>query len=236
MFLPTIDLSVTAPKYEPVPSNPCLLGDTLCGYFQYDAFATALAIWSMLQMTWPGLLFVVQLYQVGQAKTTNEAMSHQRYNAAGRGLSVRQRILRSLSEIDSEVAGAGHPLQEESINLLESGGGDDDSTLIDREDEFKADSGDHQGHSHGHSHNHRRGGGGGMWGLLKGTARGRQQHGEEPEATNPFDFGLLQNCMGFWTQGSQGPLRGVNWYAFYEVEPTRTIMSSSSPASSRTMH
>ncbi|GJJ78834.1 palmitoyltransferase ZDHHC13/17 [Entomortierella parvispora] len=229
-------LSIVSPKYEPVPSNPCLLGETMCSYFQYDAFATMLAIWSILQMTWPGLLFVVQLYQVGQAKTTNEAMSHQRYNTVGRGLSIRQRILRSLSEIDSEMAGAGHPLQEESINLLEAGGGDDDSTLIDREDEFKADSGDHHGHGHGHGHGHRRGGGGGMWGLLVGTARGRRQHGDEPESTNPFDFGFLQNCVGFWTQGRRGPMRGVNWYAFYEVEPTRTVMSSSSPASSRRMH
>ncbi|KAG0262825.1 palmitoyltransferase akr1 [Mortierella polycephala] len=238
-------LSIVSPKYVPVDSNPCLLGATLCGYFQYDAFTTTLAFWSVFQMTWPGLLFFVQLYQVGQALTTNEAMNYQKHSHAGRAMNVRQRILRSLSEIDSEMAGAGHPLQEESINLLESSGaalGDDDeaATLFAREEESNpVGFGDHaEVHNHGHSHGGRNAGrgGGGMWNLIVGTARGRrQQHGQEDEASNPFDFGLWQNCVGFWTQSRQGPLRGVNWYAFYEVEPKRGSHSASTSATARRM-
>ncbi|KAF9179366.1 palmitoyltransferase akr1 [Haplosporangium sp. Z 11] len=235
-------LSIVSPKYVPVDSNPCLLGATLCGYFQYDAFTTTLAFWSVFQMTWPGLLFFVQLYQVGQAKTTNEAMNFQRHTYAGRAMNVRQRILRSLSEIDSEMAGAGHPLQEESINLLESNGAatedDEAATLFAQEEESKpVGFGDHADvHNHGHSHGSRNAGrgGGGMWNLIVGTARGRRhQHGREDETSNPFDFGLWQNCVGFWTQGRQGPLRGVDWYAFYEVEPKRGGHSASVSATAR---
>lgn len=205
----------------------------MCGYFQHDAFTTTLAFWSMFQVTWPGLLFFVQLYQVGQSKTTNEAMNFQRQIYSGKAMSIRQRILRSLTEIDSEMAGAGHPLQEESINLLEAGAGaageEEDETLFTREEESKpVGFGDHShhGHSHGHGghgHGHGpRGGGGGMWNLIVGTARGRrrQNHGDD-EASNPFDFGLWQNCLGFWSNNRQGPLRGINWYTFYEAEPSR---------------
>ncbi|KAF9900214.1 palmitoyltransferase akr1 [Linnemannia zychae] len=223
-------LSITSPSYVPIASNPCLLGDTLCSYFQHDAFTTTLAFWSMFQVTWPGLLFFVQLYQVGQAKTTNEAMNFQRQTYSGKAMNIRQRILRSLSEIDSEIAGAGHPLQEESINLLEAGAGatgeEDDETLFAQEEESKpVGFGDHahHGHSHGHGHGHSHGGrgGGGMWNLIVGTARRRRQGGND-ETIHPFDFGLWQNCLSFWSDNRQGPLRGVNWYNFYEAEPSRT--------------
>ncbi|KAG0062926.1 palmitoyltransferase akr1 [Linnemannia elongata] len=231
-------LAITSPAYVAIASDPCILGDSLCSYFQHDAFTTTLAFWSMFQVTWPGLLFFVQLYQVGQSKTTNEAMNFQRQTYSGKAMNIRQRILRSLTEIDSEMAGAGHPLQEESINLLEAGAGaageEEDETLFAREEESKpVGFGDHShhGHSHGHGghgHGHGPRGGGGMWNLLVGTARGRrrQNHGDD-EASNPFDFGLWQNCLGFWSDNRQGPLRGINWYTFYEAESSRVPHSTS---------
>ncbi|KAF9429961.1 palmitoyltransferase akr1 [Podila epigama] len=163
-------LSIASPTYVPDMSNPCLLGGTICGYFQYDGFTTTLAFWSMFQMTWPGLLFVVQLYQVGQGKTTNESMNYHRHSSQSRSANVRERILRSLAEIDSGVAGAGHPLQEERINLLEQGASsaDDDETLWahpEGEESKAVEIGEHS--HHGHSHGGRGGGGGGgMWNLL----------------------------------------------------------------------
>lgn len=215
-----IDLSVSSPAYVPVSSNPCLLGSTVCGYFQYDAFTTTLAFWSMFQMTWPGLLFFVQLYQVGQGKTTNESMNYQRYSYRGRGANVRERILRSLAEIDSGVAGAGHPLQEERINLLEQGAGmDDDDDEWAQEESKPVGVGEHSHHGHSHGSRGGGGGGGGMWNLLVGTARSRRANGDDEGPSNPFDFGLWQNCMGFWSH-RQGPMRGVNWYSFYEAEPS----------------
>ncbi|KAG0033167.1 palmitoyltransferase akr1 [Podila clonocystis] len=218
-------LYVVSPTYVPVSSNPCLLGGTLCGYFQYDAFTTTLAFWSMFQVTWPGLLFFVQLYQIGQGKTTNESMNYQRYSYRGRGANVRERILRSLAEIDSGVAGAGHPLQEERINLLEQGAGgkDDDDEAWVQEESKPVGVGEHS--HHGHSHGNRGGGGGGMWNLLVGTARSRRALGDDEGPTNPFDFGLWQNCLGFFSP-SQGPMRGVSWYSFYEAEPSTSRQHS----------
>jgi hypothetical protein len=136
-------------------------------------------------------------------------------------MKIRQRILRSLSEIDSEVAGAGHPLQEENIHLLEAtGGADDDSLFVGNDESRTVGIGEHSNHNHGHGHRR----GGGMWNLLVGTARSRHQHGgsDHDEGRNPFDFGLLQNCIGFFSEDKRGPLRRLNWYAFYEAENTRT--------------
>ncbi|KAF8977401.1 palmitoyltransferase akr1 [Entomortierella lignicola] len=225
-------LYIMSPKYVPVESNICLLGETLCGYFQYDAFTTTLAIVALLQMTWPGLLLIVQLYQVGQAKTTNEALNHQRHSYLGKSMNIRQRILRTLTEIDSEIAGSSS-LQEESINLLEAGGAaedEDEATLFSREEESKpVGFGDHT-----NGHHHRGRGGGGMWNLIVGTAR-RRHHAEIAEESNPFDFGLWQNCLGFFTEGRRGPLRGVNWYSFYEVESTRANLANPTLATARRM-
>ncbi|KAF9210005.1 palmitoyltransferase akr1 [Haplosporangium sp. Z 27] len=225
-------LYIMSPKYVPVESNICLLGETLCGYFQYDAFTTTLAIVALLQMTWPGLLLIVQLYQIGQAKTTNEALNHQRHSYLGKSMNIRQRILRTLTEIDSEIAGSSS-LQEESINLLEAGGAaedEDEATLFSREEESKpVGFGDHT-----NGHHHRGRGGGGMWNLIVGTAR-RRHHAEIAEESNPFDFGLWQNCLGFFTEGRRGPLRGVNWYSFYEVESTRANLANPTLATARRM-
>ncbi|KAI8063892.1 ankyrin repeat-containing domain protein [Gongronella butleri] len=61
------------------PEDMCKLGPTLCGYFAYDAFTFALAIWAALQLVWVGLLLVVQSYQVMTAVTTNENINARRY-------------------------------------------------------------------------------------------------------------------------------------------------------------
>ncbi|KAG0005783.1 palmitoyltransferase akr1 [Entomortierella chlamydospora] len=230
-------LAVMSPKYIPVQSNPCVLGDTLCGYFQYDAFTTSLAFWSIFQMTWPGLLFIVQLYQISQGKTTNEALNYQRHSYLGKSMNIRQRILRSLTEIDSEIVSAGNSLQEETINLLEAGGAaeeEDEATLFSREEESKpVGFGDHSNGHHHHSRGSGGGGGGGMWNLIVGTARRRHAQGSMAEESSPFDFGLWQNCLGFFTEGRRGPLRGVNWYTFYEVEPTRANLANPTLATAR---
>ncbi|KAF9438911.1 palmitoyltransferase akr1 [Entomortierella beljakovae] len=220
-------LSIMSPTYTPAGSDPCILGNTMCGYFQYDAFTTSLAIWSIFQVTWPGFLFLVQIIQVGQARTTAEALNFQKHRFLGKGMNIRQRILRSLSENDNEIALNGR-FQEESINLLEAGAGaaeDDISHVSGLEDSHAVGVGDHSGHNHsGHDHSghgHRKGGGNGIWGLLVGTARRHRNHDNESDESNPFDFGLWQNCLGFFSDGRLGPTRGVSWYTFYEVEPTR---------------
>ncbi|KAF9157303.1 palmitoyltransferase akr1 [Actinomortierella ambigua] len=236
-------LAVITPSSLPLESETCLLGGDLCRYFQMDAFSTTLALWTMFQGTWPVLLFVVQISQIATARTTNEAMNYQRYSYKAPGAHIRQRILRSITEIDAELAGKGHPLSgrgplaDESLRLLEQGIEDDDNTLVVEETSNGQLGSDNDAGSTATPAPSGGGGNSGMWGLLVGTARShrlRRKHGhdgQEEDVVNPFDFGLIQNCTGFWTQNKSGPLRGVDWYTFYEApEPGEVRRGSASAA------
>jgi palmitoyltransferase len=75
----SIDLSITAPIYDRGPDSSCVLGSTICGYFDYDTWTLALTIWVMFQLSWSLFLLAVQLYQVAVAVTTNESANANRY-------------------------------------------------------------------------------------------------------------------------------------------------------------
>ncbi|GAN10451.1 palmitoyltransferase akr1 [Mucor ambiguus] len=72
-------LSITAPIYDHGPDSACLLGSTVCGYFDYDTWTLALTIWVLFQLTWSMFLLGVQLYQVAVGMTTNESANVNRY-------------------------------------------------------------------------------------------------------------------------------------------------------------
>jgi hypothetical protein len=73
-------LTSTAPIYDHGPDSTCLLGSTICGYFDYDTWTLALTIWVLIQLTWSLFLLGVQLYQVAVAMTTNESANASRYS------------------------------------------------------------------------------------------------------------------------------------------------------------
>ncbi|KAL0077929.1 DHHC palmitoyltransferase-domain-containing protein [Phycomyces blakesleeanus] len=63
-----------------ITDNTCFLGETACGYFAYDGWTMALALWVCLQLSWSVFLLVVQLYQIAVATTTNESANSHRYS------------------------------------------------------------------------------------------------------------------------------------------------------------
>ncbi|KAG0740430.1 hypothetical protein G6F57_004835 [Rhizopus arrhizus] len=73
-------LSMTAPIYDHGPESTCLLGSTICGYFDYDTWTLSLTIWVVFQLTWSVFLLGVQFYQVGVGITTNESANMNRYS------------------------------------------------------------------------------------------------------------------------------------------------------------
>ncbi|CEJ00496.1 Putative Palmitoyltransferase [Rhizopus microsporus] len=72
-------LSISSPIYDHKVDNACLIGSTMCGYFDYDAWTLSLTIWVLFQLTWTVFLLVVQLYQVAVGTTTNESANINRY-------------------------------------------------------------------------------------------------------------------------------------------------------------
>ncbi|KAG1452751.1 hypothetical protein G6F56_007737 [Rhizopus delemar] len=69
-----------APLYDHKPESTCLLGPTLCGYFDYDTWTLSLTIWVLFQLTWSVFLLGVQLYQIAVGMTTNESANMKRYS------------------------------------------------------------------------------------------------------------------------------------------------------------
>ncbi|KAI8328320.1 DHHC palmitoyltransferase-domain-containing protein [Chlamydoabsidia padenii] len=64
----------------------CFLGQTICGYFQYDSWTLSLTIWVLIQLSWSVFLLGVQLYQIAVATTTNESANAHRYSYMKEGI------------------------------------------------------------------------------------------------------------------------------------------------------
>ncbi|RIA97923.1 hypothetical protein C1645_751171 [Glomus cerebriforme] len=198
-----------APIYNPIPSEPCLLNDMLCGFFQYDTWTMSLVIWLALQLTWTIGLICMQSYQIASAKTTNEMANFHRYSYFGNrnGGNVREQIMATLA------AGPG----ASGAAQVGDNGGDD---LTATEEGF----GDHQEHGHRHNHNENNG----ILRLFGGKGKKRSHHANHSSNENPFDFGCWNNCVDFWSQGQGGMLQNVNWYGLFDVPliERRTNMAS----------
>ncbi|KAK9659712.1 palmitoyltransferase akr1, partial [Basidiobolus ranarum] len=80
VYLSYCYLDFSAPIYEPILSQPCFLGDQVCGYFQYDSWTSVMTIWVMLNCSWATFLSILQSYQIAIAITTNESFNSHRYS------------------------------------------------------------------------------------------------------------------------------------------------------------
>lgn len=72
-------LSSSSPLYEGGIEGSCLLGQIICGYFEFDTWTISLTIWVLIQLSWSVFLLGVQLYQIAVATTTNESANAHRY-------------------------------------------------------------------------------------------------------------------------------------------------------------
>ncbi|KAI9300564.1 DHHC palmitoyltransferase-domain-containing protein, partial [Cunninghamella echinulata] len=66
--------------YEGGLEGSCLLGEIICGYFEFDTWTLSLTIWVLIQLSWSLFLLGVQLYQIAVATTTNESANAHRYS------------------------------------------------------------------------------------------------------------------------------------------------------------
>jgi hypothetical protein len=74
-----IDLGLESPAYEPIPEQPCFLGERACAYFQYDAWSMVLAIWVGCHLIWSIFLTLQQTWLIMRGHTTNEHLNKARY-------------------------------------------------------------------------------------------------------------------------------------------------------------
>ncbi|CAI2172181.1 16609_t:CDS:2 [Funneliformis geosporum] len=204
-----------APVYDPIPSEPCFLNDTICGFFQYDTWTMSLSIWLALQLTWTIGLICMQSYQIATAKTTNEMANFHRYSYFGNrsGGNVREQIMATL---------AAGPGASRAAQVGDHGGDD----LTATEDGTDEGFGDHAHQRHGHNRNHHDNLG--LLRLFGGNSQRNSHNAYNSSNGNPFDFGCWNNCVDFWSQGQGGMLQNVDWYGLFDVPlvERRTSMTS----------
>jgi hypothetical protein len=146
-----------------------------------SAFVFAVACWATLQLTWTFILLLSQLWQITRQLTTFEVSNIGRYGfmggKGGSSLATQQ--------------GHQHQLQ------LQDGGEDEVGGIT--------------GHAHaGHNHKHTRMGSGCTGFLMQILGLDRFTKGKAADGlakasrtTNPFDSGIIGNCVDFWTKGRE---------------------------------
>ncbi|KZS89519.1 zf-DHHC-domain-containing protein [Sistotremastrum niveocremeum HHB9708] len=181
------------PPTEDPSSDSCLFPASLCSLTSHDTFLFSVALWSTLQLTWTLLLLIGQLWQITRQMTTFEVSNLGRYGFMGgrSGTSLAQQ--------------QGHQHQHHH------------GPSLDGVSDMDASSVNGSGHG-GHKHRHGACGTGFLLKLLgldrytsKNAASGLTK---ASRASNPFDAGLISNCIDFWTRGRE---LGVEYERLYVV-------------------
>ncbi|KAF8310689.1 hypothetical protein DL93DRAFT_1583077 [Clavulina sp. PMI_390] len=225
LTLAYIDQLPPLPPSPPGQSTICDVHPFVCAASGSPAstFTLAVALWATLQLTWTSILLLGQLLQIGRQMTTWEVSNVSRFGfmggKGGASMAMQQ----------------GHQHASAAAQLGASGEEDDPTGGA-----GPATPGHSHGHGHGHSHGHGHGHGHGhshkmdlskgcfgfilrLLGLDRFTrgsaastllARPSSRPGGPPK--NPFDLGVIANCMDFWTKGGEV---GVRYEAVYDVPP-----------------
>jgi palmitoyltransferase ZDHHC13/17 len=201
------------PLINPKDEAMCLAYPTYCAISSTTdaSFVFAVASWATLQLLWTILLLAGQLFQIMRQMTTFEVSNLGRFGfMGGRG------------ESNVSMQQQGH--QQDGLLAPE-----DDEALGGHTHSHGHSHG--HGHSHNHGHNHGRGIAGryshkaaGCFGFILNVTgvdrftRGKAANGmaRSGKAQNPFDTGVVSNCVDFWTKGGE---IGVQYEKLYDVPP-----------------
>lgn len=157
------------------PGECLLLAEPFCSLYSYDSFTVLTAIWASVQLVWVTFLSLVQLVQISQAITTNEAFSMHKHGAA-----VAGSVAEEAKPVHRHTGGV--------LNTCLTLTGIEQMTMLIK---------DHR--------------------LFTGRARAVRAYArpDELEAMqtqdvvgNPFDGGVVRNCLDFWSGGTSGLVTG----------------------------
>ncbi|KAI7828390.1 hypothetical protein BX661DRAFT_181987 [Kickxella alabastrina] len=238
VVLVSMYLSYVFVVYDPIPGQPCYLGESMCGLFQADAWAVVLTGWLGINCSWAGFLLVSQLYQVAVGCTTNEMTtgylrvaprgkdghqckhghSHAHGHGHGHGHGSKQGAKKgpvsgAASWLKSAIIGLGGTVESGDRTMstsatarpadAEAAGSENmpppisnassmtsTSVLSQNEESFPLT-------------------GMGYAALSSSSGTGGKK--------DPYDFGLVDNCLGFWTHDKEGRLANTDWFSVMEL-------------------
>ncbi|KAJ1921512.1 palmitoyltransferase akr1 [Mycoemilia scoparia] len=215
LFLTVAYMDIVYVYYDPIPGQPCYLGDTVCGMFQSDGWTFYLAIWTAINLSWSLALLGIQLFQIASGVTTNEKLSprnSKRNGSGSSGASTAKRILDTIPGMGGSGGDDQSPEEVESGNIAQNGNSSTLSKVGRKLSPFavalpclRPFLGHKGGHRHGRNCQHHNHGHGTDSQMEAGNMK-------QPERYIPsFNFGVSKNCESFWSLDRKGPLSGIDW-------------------------
>ncbi|KAJ2852072.1 palmitoyltransferase akr1 [Coemansia brasiliensis] len=184
--------------YDPIPGRPCYLSDHVCGMFQSDSWTMVTACWIVLNCLWVLFLLLSQLFQIAVGKTTNEMQTgfmrlserkhkHRHGHQGGPVKRVATRLQTLILGLSgSEPAAASEQDARPPPLSQQSTLGSGELLPQNSQESFAL-------HAMGYS-------------QLKDVDVEKAQN-------DPYNFGVIDNCLEFWTRAAEGKLAGADWYS-----------------------
>ncbi|KAJ2610117.1 palmitoyltransferase akr1 [Coemansia sp. RSA 1365] len=206
--------------YDPIPGQPCYLGDYVCGLFQSDSWTIVSTGWISLNCIWVVVLLVSQLIQISTGHTTNELQTgfmrlaprknkkNGHGHAHGKHKSLVQRAASRLRTLIIGIGGTVAVEEQTAAAAATSQTGTDSqpppisqSNTVTSEELLPQNADSNQP----------------SFALRNiGYTRLRDEDVEKIKS-NPYSFGMINNCLEFWTLGAEGKLVDVNWFEVMEA-------------------
>ncbi|KAJ2124218.1 palmitoyltransferase akr1 [Coemansia sp. RSA 720] len=213
-------LNIVYVVYDPIPEQPCFLGDYVCGAFQSDSWTIVSTIWIAFNCAWVIFLLISQLAQVVLGKTTNEfqtgfmRLSQRKHKHGGHSHSHRH------SGRGSAVKRVATRLRTLILGLSGSVAAPDDEATAPSPVELDARP-PPISHTSTISSDEP---------LPQNTRAGEPSFAlqnikyaqlrdidAEKAKTDPYNFGPVSNCLEFWTKADKGRLAGANWLEAMDI-------------------
>ncbi|KAJ1724358.1 palmitoyltransferase akr1 [Coemansia erecta] len=232
--------------YDPIPGQPCYLGDITCGMFQSDAWVVVLTLWVGVNCAWATFLLVSQLYQIAVGSTTNELTtgysrvsprtkdghghSHHGHGhghghshghghdhrAGGRG---RRSVLKgAFGWIASLIVGIGGTVASGDRTMSTSGaagpGMDSEAEQLSPDSQMPPPISQSSTASSGEILAENQVGQASipLTSMRYASLLNADGNVDSKRRKDPYNFGLVDNCLGFWTHDAEGRLAGADWF------------------------
>ncbi|KAJ2741744.1 palmitoyltransferase akr1 [Coemansia sp. BCRC 34301] len=242
--------------YDPIPGQPCYLGDYACGLFQADSWTMVSSIWIGVNCIWATFLMAAQLIQVMLGNTTNEAQTGysrvmprsgkggKRFSHGhghGHGHRGGGLVTKAASGLRKLILGLGGSVDSGDRTMTTSATAQsegDAETIVALEAVPGSISRSSTGSSGELLPQNQRDGQHSFAMRNIGYASLRSAEEAGARGGNPYSFGPIDNCLGFWTGEAEGRLAGTNWLdvmqlselAPYQPPPAPQVEPLSTPA------
>ncbi|KAK4330562.1 Palmitoyltransferase AKR1 [Rhodotorula toruloides] len=195
------DFYEKAPDLHPDSYCPSLVPSLLCMSLLFDPFALSIASWSLLQLTWTIILLSAQIWQVARQMTTLEVANVSRFGYLGGKPGVSAASQQGAVEKWNAAKAARH-----AANLagdVGDGGALDDPESLAHAPSTSPPPGQPTTRAKGSFAFCLK-----LLGLDRFVAPSRNSQlttlaHPPPTASNPFDLGVVANCLDFWTKGGE---------------------------------